>query len=86
MSRTSGYSLVHHPASPLSVIIGHLEFERGLRHAVRIIVRVLEYDLIQFTRFSVSEEPEVDNESRIDSLGHSTIRESITVNLQGYIV
>lgn len=74
-------ALFHHVARPLSVVIAHLELEGRLRHAVRILVALLEDDFVLLPGLDIAEETVVDDEASVDVFCDCAVREGVAVDL-----
>lgn len=60
--------LGHHQATPAPVVLAHPKFEGGLGHVVRVLVELLEDNLVRLTWLNIAEEAEIDDEARINVL------------------
>lgn len=66
------------------IVITQAKLERGLGHAVSVLVLGLEFDLIGLSGLYIPEEPEVDDGPCVDGLGNSTVREGVTMDLASH--
>ena len=74
-------SLFHHAPRAALIVLAHLEPERRLRHAERVLVARLEDDLVALSRLGVAEETVVDDKTRVDVLRDSTVRKGVAMDL-----
>lgn len=78
--------LCHHIASPPPVVLTHFEMERGLRHAIRILVKLLEDNLVALPRLDIAKPAVVNDESSVYIFGDPAVGEGIAMNLGGLVV